>query len=85
MKKHRNVKKCTICEIMYEYETLPKENMAKDHSCCSNNISDNDLETMMEQLQGQINAEYDNNMSDVSLDEERLEALDREMNPSEYA
>ena len=66
---------------MYEYETLLKEHMEKDPSCCSNNISDNDLETMLEKLEGEINAEYCNIMSDVSLDEERLEALDMEKTP----
>ena len=84
MKKHKNVKKCTICGIMCEDETLLKEHMEKYHSRCSNNISDNDLEIRMEQLQREINAEDGNNMSDVSLDEERLEALDREMNPGDY-
>ena len=85
MKKHKNAKKCTICDIMCEDETVLKEHMEKEHSHCSSNISDTDLETRMEQLQQEINAEYGENMSDVSLDEERFEALDREMNPGDYA
>ena len=85
MKKHKNVKKCTISEIMCEDETMLKVHVEKDHSRCSNNISDNDLETRMEQIQREINTKYGNNMSDVSLDEERLEALDRDMNPGDYA
>ena len=40
--------------------------------------------TRMEQLQREVNAEYGDDMSDVSLDEERHEALDREMNPADY-
>ena len=38
----------------------------------------------MEQLQSEVNAEYGGNISDVSLDEEMHEALDREMNPADY-
>ena len=77
--------KCYECGLISTDNAKACEHMEKYHSSCSNNISDNDLEIRMEQLQREINAEDGNNMSDVSLDEEKLEALDREMNPGDYA
>ena len=85
MTKHKKIKKCTMCEKKFEDQTLLEEHMKKDHSHIGSHDSDDDLVNRMEQLQSEIDADYSDNMSDVSLDEERHEALDREMNPSDYS
>ena len=69
---------------MFKEETLLKVYIEKDHNNSDNIVSNEDMVTRMEQLQREVNAEYGDDMSDVSLDEERHEALDREMNPADY-
>ena len=85
MTKHKKIKKCTMCEKKFKDQTLLEDHMKKDHSHNVSHDSDDDLVNRMVQLQSEIDADYSDNMSDVSLDEGRHEALDREMNPSEYS
>ena len=82
--KHKKINKCTMCGFVFVDKTLLKGHMEKDHNNSVDIVGDEDLVTRMEQLQQEVNAEYGDDVSDVSLDEERLEALDREMNPADY-
>ena len=84
MTKHDSLNKCALCGIMFKEETLFKVHIEKDHNNSDTIISGKDMVTWMEQLQREVNAEYGDDMSDVSLDKERHEALDREMNPADY-
>ena len=83
MTKHKKIKKCTMCVKKFEDQTLLEDHMQKEHNHNFSNDIDDDLVNRMDQLQREINGDAD--YSDVSLDEERHEALDREMNPSEYS
>ena len=73
--KHKNLQKCTICEKQFEYETSLEDHTNKDHNTTSLNTKS------LEQIEV---TECSDDESDVSIDEERMEALDREMNPGDY-
>ena len=89
MTKHMKIKKCAMCVRKFDDDTLLADHIEKDHNQSNIQLnvsqnSDDDMVERMELLQRELDADNADNMSDVSLDEERHEALDREMNPSDY-
>ena len=83
--KHKNIKTCTLCEKQFDYEKYLETHMHQDHNHSGVNLNDsqksnNDLDIRLEQLEDD---ELDGE-SEVSIDEARMEAFDREMNPGDY-
>ena len=75
-----------MCDKQFNSEKSLKYHIDKDHtnSHVDLNISlnsNNDLDARLEHIEV---AECGDGESDVSIDEERMEALDREMNPGDY-
>ena len=80
--KHKNIKKCTVCDKQFNSEKSLKDHIDKDHTNSHISLnSNNDLDARLEDIEV---AEYGDGESDVSIGEERMEALDREMNPGDY-
>ena len=84
--KHKNIKKCTVCDKQFNSEKSFKDHINKDHNNSHEDLhislnSNNDLDARLEHIEV---AEYGDGESDVSIDEERMEALDREMNPGDH-
>ena len=82
--KHKNNNTCTMCEKQFDSERSFEAHKHNDHNPSTVNVSlntNNDLDIRLEQLEVEECGEGE---SDVSIDEERMEALDREMNPGDY-
>ena len=84
--KHKNIKKCTVCDEQFNSKKSFKDHIDKDHTNSHEDLhislnSNSDLDVRLEHIEV---AEYGDGESDVSIDEERMEALDREMNSGDY-
>ena len=82
--KHKNINTCTMCEKQFDSEKSFEAHKHNDHNPSTVNVSlntNNDLDIRLEQLEVE---ECSDGELDVSIDEERMEALDRKMNPDDY-
>ena len=81
--KHREFKTCPVCKNKFDNEITLTDHMKSDHSDCSDNLSESltredNFNIQLEQVQKEADLE-NGDLSDVSLDEENMEQLDRDM------
>ena len=86
-RKHEEIKVCPLCQKKVDSEITLTGHMERDHSQGSVNLdetlnSEDNFNMRLEQLQKEADAEY-GDLSDVSLDEEWLEQLVRDMHARE--
>ena len=80
---HKNIKRCASCKKQFDGDKALKSCMHNDHNHSGVNVNvslngNNDINIRLKQM------DFDDGDLNVSIDEERMEALDKDVNPGDY-